>query len=202
MPPKIKFVYSPVYEMLIEELKTNNRKHMKKLVNRIWDKRRIDRYTKYTQKLQKKWDTIGNKAMNLISKTYKLRWAEKDINCYVLDNIDFSFSVPTTLKISKDLDWILALAIHELGHRLEFENLNRINWNAYNIKFRNESETTKQHILLYAVLENVYTKLFGKKKLREYINADKNNADYKRAWEIVKMQGKKNIIKNFVRQLK
>ncbi len=197
--PKVRFVYSPIYETVFKERNVANKRFNKKATDKIWKKERIDRYVDYTRGIQKKWDKINDRAMRLLSETYKLEWKEVDINCYVMDSLYCSFSLPTTLRIYRDWDTMQAFVIHELGHRLELSNTDRINWKRYNSKFKKEQWTTWRHILLYAVLKQVYSKLFGELKTKSYVNLDKNLPDYSRAWQIVEKYGAENIIKEFIR---
>ena len=90
-------------------------------------------------------------------------------------------------------------AIHEVIHRFVGDSQNNANienyWATIRKEYENESTLTQNHIIIYVVLEIVLLELFGKERLKDFINP--KHPDYQRAVAIVAEKGAQNLIKQF-----
>ena len=96
-------------------------------------------------------------------------------------------------------DEFVETLIHEVIHRFigDFENNKNIEkyWKKITKEYKNETILTQDHILVYAILETVLLKLFGKERLKDFINPWQ--PEYQRAVAIVAEKGAQNLIKQF-----
>lgn len=90
-------------------------------------------------------------------------------------------------------------AIHEVIHRFvgDLENNTNIEkyWETIRKEYKKESVLTQNHIMIYAVLEIVLFELFGKERLKDFINP--KHPEYQRAVAIVTEKGAGNLVKQF-----
>jgi len=96
----------------------------------------------------------------------------------------------------------IEIVIHEVIHRFIGDPENNTNiknyWKMVREEYKHETILTQNHILLYAVLEVVLSELFGKEKLKDFINSDNpKHPEYQRAVAIVAKKGAENLIKQF-----
>jgi len=148
--------------------------------------------------LESRWSKWGALITAELNKVAGLTWPEQDIRCYITAGTRMSFSHPLTLKLHSSMDDTFDTFTHELIHRL----LN----NPYHPKrfkkaradlmeeYKNESLTTRHHILLHAIHSHILMKFFGLKRLQR-ATAFVKNPDYIRSWEIVNGLGYQNILK-------
>ncbi len=144
----------------------------------------IDRMTDF-------WADYGTRIESEIKNISGLSFKEKSITCYL--NTKLSYSNPLTIKIEGHKDMVDTL-VHELIHQLFRQNYEvnksfQKNWDRYfNAEyFKNETFTTKAHILLNSIHLILCKKLFPKRvnNIKKY----STQKDYVRAWEIVKKFG-------------
>ena len=96
------------------------------------------------------------------------------------------------MRLYKNKNDFIDTLIHELIHQIITQN--RIELEPYRKylrkKFKNETITTQNHIVLYAILEEVHLHLFGNhKRWNREIKRVSTTPDYKRALEILKLEG-------------
>ena len=194
MLPKIKFVYSSIYDSGYRNSKWVN-EFLKKKKQKYPIEKQILSYIKY---IEKHWKKDEKKILKEISKITGLKWKEKEIKCYVI-GFGRPISDPLTLGICKYKNDFIDTLTHELIHQIQFQNEKKWpRWGKHLAnKYKKELFMTKAHIFLHAVHWKLIEKLFNKKRLNKSINFDKNFKDYKRAWEIVEEEGHEDIIKKF-----
>lgn len=198
---KLVFVYSPIYDMMVREWRTGLKDYdpivFGKISKTVWDFENIRRYQERAMELQKQWGKIEKKVIDAMQRTSSLKIEKGEVKCYIL-NLTHSFSDPMTLGINAKQD-LMEAVMHELGHRLIVSNMNRVKWNELYVRFGKETNSCRNHILLHAVLELAYTTAFGKARTKQYIAGYKNYPkDYRRAWEIVKVQGARKLVDELV----
>ncbi|MCW6160411.1 MAG: hypothetical protein LVQ95_04985 [Candidatus Micrarchaeales archaeon] len=203
MIPKVRFVYSPVYQMVVLELRTGLTKYDEKVFGKIsrdvWKHEDIKKKKDYAKRLQLIWDKEGVRALMAMSRIVGFGWDEKIIKCYLLDSSQ-SFSDPMTIRASYDIERDIEGTLHEMGHNLEVQNLDRINWKRYNREFGKEDISVRHHILLHAILKLAYVRAFGHAKAEKYLSFYGTMPHtYARAWEIVNSYGAEKIIKDFIK---
>ena len=185
--PELWIQYSWVYDLTIHK----------------WQGREFKECTssalKYRQALQKKWDKIERKIFDTMSNVSGLEWQKPVIDCYVVQRT-IPFSIPLTIPMHPDLDDQLEVISHELAHNLVVQNIEKIK-RYRSAKYGKLSRTAQIHVLIHAILKEVYLQVFGEKKTLEIIKTyDELSSDYKKAWEIVEKEGAKNIIKECIKK--
>lgn len=111
------------------------------------------------------------------------------------------FLVPAFKKVGVPFtrNQLIEMFIHETTHRFVGNSENNVGlidyWKAVREEYANESSTTQNHIIVYALLSVVLRELFGDESLKDFINP--NDPDYKRAVEIVAEKGAENLVKQF-----
>jgi len=130
-----------------------------------------------------------NNFIEKIESITKIKFT-KDIIFYFIPgwpkNIRFTaISDPPIITVQRPFKEVINLMIHELVH---------INLNNKSIKdFQEESKITRRHIIVHAILKEVYNQdqyLLDKKM------CDQDN-EFKKAWEIVDKMGSNKIISDF-----
>lgn len=96
-------------------------------------------------------------------------------------------------------DEFLETTIHEVIHRFigDPENNSGIKnyWDAIRKEYAEESVVIQNHILLYAVLEEVMKELFSADDMKKFIHP--TNPEYQRAYAIVQEKGSEHFIRQF-----
>lgn len=155
---------------------------------------------KAEKRLIKEWNKYGRKILQTISTMTRLKWQEREIVCYLTWGV-IPYSDPVTLNLRSDIDTLT----HELIHRIISEPKNRQlvskNWQTLMKRYKNESRLTKVHIVVHAIHYSILDKLFDKKRLQQEMNKVKSK-DYIRAWDIVKRDDHREIIKIFTKGLR
>jgi Zn-dependent peptidase ImmA (M78 family) len=191
MRPKLKIIYSDIYDRSVYDWKFNDEKY---------DSYRKDtqEFPRYVKKLQVKWDKINDKVFLTTSKVSGLKWKENVISCYVVPKVR-PFSDPLTINTSNELDFQIETITHELVHRLLHQNIDKIKSEKFKKEFKSESMSTYNHILVHAILKLTYLHMFGEYKTKQYIKKyDKLPKSYQRVWEIVGKYGAKELISDFI----
>lgn len=98
-------MYSPFYEKVLTGNFLNSKEKKEVL--------------KFKKKLEKRWRKIEKKIFKKIIELSKLTFdGWKEIECYLIKNFKFSFAPPVTLKVRKNLDFSIAILVHEIFHLL------------------------------------------------------------------------------------
>ena len=168
-----------------------------------WNRKRLNpnsykKTSSYIKKLENKWNKIDKTVFDTISELSNLKWKNKEIECYVVNALIYSFSVPLTITTKNDLDQQIEILIHELIHNIWIQNLDKIKIKDYN-KYGKLNQNTKIHILVHAIEKEVLIKLFGDEKTKKYIKTYDKSSDYKKAWNIVEKEGSRRIIREWIK---
>lgn len=151
---------------------------------------------------QEMWSKMDEKKqlISLISKMTG-RVPERNLECFVFGTGLNAMSTPFLLPIwdKNGKKWsdekIYDLIIHELLHIFLTSN-NDTYWKHVNEKYKEEDPACRNHILLYAMLYEIYEKIFNKEPI------DFNRKDlpegYARAVKIVKNESSKKLIREYV----
>ena len=107
-----------------------------------------------------------------------------------------SISFPVIVKFYGDTNETICIIVHELIHNLMWDNNKNVNWSLkIQELFKDENRKTAIHIAVHAVLEAVYMDVLNEpEEIVKNIKQSQDKPDYRRAWEIVKAEGYKNII--------
>ena len=94
MIPKIKFVYSSVYDNRYRDF-PNIKERLKKQKKSYPSQKKI---LKYVSQVKPIWEKQEKKILKELSKITGLKWKEKEIRCYVI-GFGRGFSDPLTMKL-------------------------------------------------------------------------------------------------------
>jgi hypothetical protein len=154
----------------------------------------INHWRKLWQETDEKFQLI-----ELISQITE-RMPRRNLECFVfgsgLTAASTPFIFPTWNKNNERFsdERFIDTVLHELLHIFLITD-NLPYWEAVSIKYIDENITCRNHILLYAILYEIYQKVFNK----EPVDFNRNNlpAGYARAIEIVREAGHKEIIEEY-----
>jgi len=189
--PKIIFKYSWIYN-----------EHWREVYNKNKDYPSGKEINNYIKKVEKLWRKDEEKILKELSVISGLRWKEKSIVCYVVGKC-IPFSDPLTIKVYKEypLDYFIDVLTHELIHQLftQSESIQKSKkaWSYFHRKYKNEKFNTIIHIPVHAMHSHIILKYFGEKRLKREIESLSHLSEYKKAWDVVKNEEYKNIIKEF-----
>jgi len=151
------------------------------------------------------WFKNEKKILKAIQQITKLTFKHSLIDVHIVRRIDRSFSRPIIFDIRKAPENFCDQLTHELLHIILQENNNIVSWEVLewlNERFPKESDTTRNHIFIHAVLKKIYINILkNPKRLKENMKRSQghHNNDYVRAWEIVEEYGEDEIIKMFTK---
>ncbi|MCL5011794.1 MAG: hypothetical protein M1594_02790 [Candidatus Marsarchaeota archaeon] len=203
LDPKIEFRYSWIYNQKIKRYLTSIAKHDEVLRRGLQDYPKEGSILKAVKKYEKEWNKHDKAVLAEISRVSGLKWRQKKIIVYVVGRI-IPFSDPLTLPVYKSRVKFVDNLTHELLHQIQSQNWEGV-LNFYkfvNRKYKNESVTTKNHIIVHAIHKYLYLKFFGVKRLNLDIKSCSSRVDYKRSWDIVQSEGYENLIKDFRSRVK
>jgi hypothetical protein len=150
--PKIHFVYSYVYDNTLTNLiKQKYRPNTRKFA------------LSYIERLTKAFDKISDKSLAEMSKLSGLKWQKDYIEVYVVKYAPYSFSIPLTLKMYKDINKSVAVLVHELAHNLVSQNKARIRYRELFQDYKRYDTDAKFHLIEGSILVLLNKKLFGSK---------------------------------------
>jgi len=195
--PKIIFNYSWIYDQIYKE----NWELKKKKIKPYPSAKKILNYIK---KIEKLWKKEEKRVMQEIAKIIELKWKLKSIECYVVGRCR-PISCPLTMPVyEKRPTFFIDVLVHELIHTIFTGNDKNTKkaWRYIESKHKKESWTTKNHIVIHAIHSHIYFKFYGEKRLMRDIGSMSWNPDYKKAWDIVKKEGYKNIVNEFAKRIK
>jgi len=178
MIPKIKFIYSEVYDGYFRE----NVKGIRKKLPYPSE----ETIKKYIKNIESIWDIEGKRIFKELEKASGMKWKEKEIKCYVV-GLAIPFSDPLTIEVyENDKNFFIDMLTHELIHILFIQNLKKF-WKimeGINKKYPKENFNTKMHIILNIIHKRIYDKFGWKKRMEKEIKIMQKAKDYKRAWEL------------------
>ncbi|MEK6884046.1 MAG: hypothetical protein AABY22_30735, partial [Nanoarchaeota archaeon] len=166
MISKIRFRYSWIYDQnyrnspkIQENLKSQGKEYpsTKNIFN-------------YIKKIEPLWKRHEKIVLKEISKLTGLSWREKEVLCYLI-GFGRPFSDPLTLRLYDNKKDFIDTLIHEMIHQIQTQNqiINR-KWKEYiEKKYKKETQTTRNHLLVHSVHYKIYLKLNWIKDL-QYIN--------------------------------
>lgn len=149
-------------------------------------------------KLKRVWGGEEKKIVNGLEKITGLHFKKNYMDVYLI-NPDGrpSISSPTIVKIQDNEYDTIRIIVHELIHNLMWDNKEEADWSvAVQKLFNRENKKTAIHISVHAILEALYIDTLEKPdEIIKDVEECQKRPDYSRAWEIVKKEGYKNIIK-------
>jgi hypothetical protein len=191
---KVKFIYAYPFDV-------GRRK--------IAEERGID-YPSFKEiiKVKSHWEELwakfeeDNKILDLIQALTK-RVPDRSLECFIVGGLINPMSTPFIMPVlgrdgNHSEEQFIDTMIHEILHI--FVSGAREYFTFVDDKYSEESKLTKNHIIIYAMLEKIYTDIFNSKPL-DYSRDDMPQG-YARAIEIVKEEGLSSIIEEYYQNLK
>lgn len=152
------------------------------------------------------WDKVNAKdrVMSELVKVTK-RVPTRALECFVFGGGLNPMSTPLLMpvmahsgKVRTDEEFIQTL-IHELLHIFVEEDTSEY-WTMVREKYSDEDALTQDHIIIYAILQELYELLF--EKLPPDFSKDDLPSEYMRAIELVKEKGHKNFLDEYYKFVK
>lgn len=147
--------------------------------------------------LNRAWQKQEEKILEGLNKITGLKFLKNYIDVFLINPNDTpSISHPTIIVVRDDTNRFIRILTHELIHVLCADNTTGINWHIKIQKiFPKENFQTANHIAIHAILEALYIDVLHQpKEIAKDIARCQDKQNYKRAWEIVREEGYKNII--------
>jgi hypothetical protein len=119
-----------------------------------------------------------------------LEFVRNRIDVLIISATDRDMSSPLIIRSRYDQKEFISVLCHELLHVLFADN-------KFVQKYEEESQTTRNHIYVFAVLKYLFVDVFNEP---ERLDTEKSksslekNIDYYKAWQIVEKDGYKNIL--------
>ena len=186
------FKYSTIYD-----------KNWSLALHRDYDRQKNkENFEEFLNNFSKIWDQKENQILEAIEFYSKLKWKNKNIKVYFVTNLKVSgFSDPLTVRISNDYNKIAKTLTHEAIHEILLQNnkeWERI-YKKLNIKFPEENIKTKVHIVVNAITEKVFSKVFGDKESKRIRDVEKKYIGIKRAYELLEnIEVEDDVIKSIL----
>ena len=176
----IKFIYSTSYDKSLN--------YMGKIVPKYIIMIKIGLLTYFWKKNQNIIEKILNEIANLSFK-------KEELFCNL--NSVSSMSNPFSIKFEK-ISFMKDNLIHELIHIILTQNniAETKGWKQIQQDFKNETVTTRNHILIHA-LHYLFLMKFNPSR-KKYIMNYSQNIDYIRSWNIVNKIGAQNIVDSYI----
>lgn len=145
------------------------------------------------------WAKYERKILSGICDVSGLNFKRNIIDVHIVSGNSRQFSNPIVIKSGFSTDEFVDVLTHELIHMLFQDNIDIFPTKILDEMFPNESKTTKNHIITYAVLKYIYldTLRDSSRLERNILNSKKHSSsDYIRAWDIVEEEEYNELIAN------
>ena len=141
------------------------------------------------------WQPLEERVLKAIQKVTGLEFAQSPIDIYIIDGTRKVIRYPMILGGNLRPNEFVRSLTHELIHRNISENTEGVNWHSKAQEiYPDEPIRVSNHVLVHALLKAVFEELGMPEQIVMDIEDCQDYPDYKRAWEIVKKEGYKNII--------
>ncbi|GEM_PF-3181684 len=173
--PKIKFFYSPIYDLLLTEYE-----------GKYFDKGQKKEVENYIQRLQIEWQKVNKPILKFLLKIFQNNLRKKEIICYIVKYFKFSgISHPLTIKMTTDVKEAIINLVHELIHIfLSKKKWKKISQNLVK-KFPHEELEITLHIYINFIQFQVLKKFFEKPVIKKMLRKYKKLKRTAKAWKIV-----------------
>jgi hypothetical protein len=165
-----------------------------------WEVPSIEEVLARIQNYKNEWDKEGNLILESLCQVTNLNFNRNAIDVYIVSGNPRTFSNPIVIKSGFDPSEFVDTLTHELIHRLF--TLSKVKKDKmFSSKYENETDIVKNHILLHAILKYIYLDILKDTgRLDKNIGRSKRHStnEYSRAWEIVEIEGYKELINNFI----
>lgn len=152
-------------------------------------KRRLEAY-------QSLWKQDGKRILEAMRDALGVSFSDNRLHVILSEEFGGAYSMPLTVSIWYEETDFVAMMTHEIAHWLLNNNTQHVDvGNIWYKMFPDEFRLTRNHILVFAVMEHIFTDVLGKPEMLAF---EKNaTGSYGRAWEIVQNRGHRAIIAEF-----
>jgi len=167
-----------------------------------WTPPTRDKISEIIKKYREAWNKRSFNILRSIKNKTGLNFKHNLIDVYIVSGNNRQLSLPIVIKSGYSSDEFVEVLTHELIHQLFNDNSDVVCGDFFKEMFPNETETTQEHIVTFALLEYIYIEILGD---ISYINNSRDNSknpDYQKAWMIVKDLGYNSILNNFSLKIK
>ena len=199
--PKIIIKYSQLIDPMFIFYCQNNPELKKRGWNE-WVAPPKEEILKRVRNYNKEWSKYEKKILNGMCYILELDFKTNIINVHIVSGNPRSMSHPMIIKSGYPPDEFVDVLTHELIHVLLVLNASDKGITHYKIKKKhmNESQATRDHIIVHAVLKYIYLDILKQpyRLDRNLLKSKKHSTDdYSRAWAIVEQDGYRQIISDF-----
>lgn len=149
---------------------------------------------------RQEWEKNEKKILDGICDILSLNFIRNKIDVYIVSGNPRQLSDPLIIKSGFKPDEFVDTLTHELIHKLFEDNTPKIPPRILEEMFPNETQKTRNHVIVYAVLKHIYLDVLNDKmRLERNIKNSKQHDthDYARAWEIIEKEGYGELIDEF-----
>lgn len=173
--PKIKFVYSPIYDALLSEYE-----------GKYFHEKQKREIIEFIKKLRKEWRKIKKPVLKFLLKIFQNDCGKREIICYIVKYLKFSgISHPLTIKMTKNIPEAIINLIHEFIHLfLSLKKWKRTSQKLLK-KFPHEKPEIILRIYINLIQLQILKKFFKKPVIKKMLKKYKKLKRTGRAWEIV-----------------
>ena len=196
--PKVNFHYSFIYDVAWRDAWEHR-------TDKEGEYPTMEQSLKFLKNLEKDWQKVEAKVFKTITSVGGRPWSVISHDCYITGKAG-AFSIPLTIPSglykSQPPGYMVDVLTHELIHRyisqeeiLGVKNLgDEKRWNNFCKKFPKENFNVIAHVIVQAIHELVYLKIFNRARLTRDQKFLSQFPDYKRAWNIIKEHGAQKIV--------
>ncbi len=205
MKPEIKISYNQFLDPIFI-FYCQNHPDLKKMGWNDWTPPTKEAMDVRVKNYREAWRQIEERVLKSLQENLKLNFKRNVIDVHIVSGNPRQFSRPLVIKSGySKVDFIITI-IHELIHVLLSDNEHALP-HPKDIfpKHHKESQTTKNHIVVHAVLKIIFLETLNSKELLDRnieISTKHSTKDYLRAWEIVNDNGANQIISEFISSYK
>lgn len=198
--PKVVISYSRFLDPIFTFYCKNN-PDLKKLGWNDWIPPSAKEVKERVSMYQEEWQKSGNKILKAICDITGLYFKRDVIDVHIVSGNPRQFSHPIIIKIGFTPMEFIATLTHELLHRLfAINEIEKIVPAKLLKKYAGETKPTQNHILVFAVMKEILSKILPDKEILGWLKELGNKhstIDYQRAWEIVESTGHRELISQF-----
>jgi hypothetical protein len=148
------------------------------------------------------WEILNknNKVMRMFTELIGTT-LPRDVTCFVIGaglnpiSVPLLMPVRTRDKRMRTDDEFSEVIIHELAHSFVSGVETQPYWTMVQEKYGSESTPTKNHVIVFALLEKMLPNFFKKEKVNELLGQE--DPDYQRALDIARAENPQKLIEEF-----
>lgn len=199
--PKVNFHYSSIYDHIWRDAWENR-------TDKEGEYPTMAHSMKFLKNLEKDWRKVEAKVFKATASVGGRPWSVISHDCYITGKAG-AFSIPLTIPSglykSQPPGYMVDVLTHELIHRyISQEEILRVKnlgdgkrWDNFRKNFPKENFNVIAHVIVQALHELVYLKVFNKSRLVRDKKFLSQFPDYKRAWDIISEHGAQNIVDQY-----